>query len=61
MEKENKMYSFKIKSKSGKLTEGLSVDLATLEDMIAKKIEFDKIDGHVEIFSNKKIVKEYDI
>lgn len=55
------MYSFKIKTKNGKIVEGLSSELETLEEMITKKIQFDNIDGRVEIYSNKKIVKEYDI
>jgi len=55
------MYSFKIKTKQGKLVEGLAVELETLEELIARKVQFDKIDGHVEIYSGKKIIKEYEL
>jgi len=55
------MYSFKIKSDNGKVVEGLAVKLEDLEEMIAKKIEFDNVKGGVEIYSGKKLVKEYKI
>ena len=55
------MYSFKIKSEHGKVIEGLAVKLVDLEEMIAKKIEFDKIKGQVEIYDGKKLAKEYSI
>jgi hypothetical protein len=55
------MYSFKIKSENGKVVEGLAVKLEDLEEIIAKKIEFEKLKGEVEIYSGKKLVKEYKI
>ena len=61
VKKEARMYSFKIKSDNGKVVEGLAVKLEDLEEMIAKKIEFDNVKGGVEIYSGKKLVKEYKI
>lgn len=61
VKKEASMYSFKIKSENGKVVEGLAGKLEDLEEIIAKKIEFEKLKGEVEIYSGKKLVKEYKI